>query len=43
MKTPVTLALAETMGGRTVSTLQFAREALEAYDARPATVVAARR
>lgn len=32
----------ETMGGRTVSTLQLAREALEAYDARP-TQTAARR
>ena len=33
----------DTMGGRTVSTLQLAREALEAHDARPAPVIAARR
>lgn len=33
----------DTMGGRTVSTLQLAREALDAHEARPATVVAARR
>jgi Flp pilus assembly protein TadD len=33
----------ETRGGRTVSTLQLAREALDAHDARPAQVVAARR
>jgi Tfp pilus assembly protein PilF len=33
----------DTMGGRTVSTLQLAREALDAHAARPATVVAARR
>jgi Flp pilus assembly protein TadD len=33
----------DTMGGRTVSTAQLAREALDAHDARPATVVAARR
>ena len=32
----------DTVGGRTVSTLQLAREALDAHDARP-TVVAARR
>jgi len=33
----------DTVGGRTVSTAQLAREALDAHDARPATVVAARR
>jgi Flp pilus assembly protein TadD len=33
----------DTMGGRTVSTARLAREALDAHDARPATVVAARR
>lgn len=33
----------ETMGGRTVSTLQLAREALATHDARPAQVVVAAR
>jgi len=33
----------DTVGGRTISTVQLAREALDAHDARPATVVAARR
>lgn len=33
----------ETMGGRTISTVQLAREALAAYDARPAQTASARR
>jgi len=33
----------DTVGGRTVSTLHLAREALDAHEARPAPVVAARR
>jgi len=33
----------DTVGGRTVSTAQLAREALDAHDARPAPVIAARR